>query len=1013
MSLTSFSLKRPVTVTMIFLSVLVIGLISSQLLPLEFFPAFNAPVVGVWVPYHGTTPETVESDITSIIEEAVSTISGIETVRSWSFDDGANLDIRFKWEEDIDINVKAIKVREKIDGVRHLLPDDLDNFYIFKFSTQDMPIMHIRLSSKKDLSKAYQLIEKNIKKKLERIEGVSKVEIYGVSKRDIEINLDTDRLIAHGVDIYELYQTLSRANFSITAGSIKENDTEFLVRPIGELSSLEEYQNIVLNDRGIKLKDVADVSFVFPEMNHGRHLDRKFAIGLSVQKSSGANTIRVTDKILDEIEKIKKIPEMEGISIFLMENQAAGIKTSLWELMKSGIIGACFATFILFFFLRSFSTTVIVVLAVPLSLLTTATFMYFTGISLNILSMSGLLLAIGMLVDNSVVAIESIHKQKAIEKDPKRAVLIGVDKISLAITAGTLTSIIIFLPNIIAPATMISIWLKHVGVPLVIALVASLIISKTIIPMLASVIKGGSKLNGDRTILSRFLRFYHKRLKWNLDHHGWAVLIMFGVLFSVMVPANLVKSDAFPDTEKRELNLYYNLHSHYTVEKSEEAVNIIEEYLYSRKEEFEIKSVYSFYSTWNVQTKIILYDDDRAEKSPKEIEKLILEDLPQLSIGRPAFEWSRSSGGDSNVKIYLSGRSFEKLTELSKDIIPALERVEGIADVKSDAESGENEIIVSFDRERLKSYGLSASTVASIISTSIRGSRMKNFRTDNGEVEVYLKFDDEDRTDSEKLKKIPIHLPSGDIVMLENIARFTGGVSPSRIQKRDKVISLGIVMNLKGITMDDAKKYIRATMDNYTMPTGYKWSYGLSFSEDEEALQSMKENMILAILLIYFVMAALFESFVFPLAIWISIIFAIIGVYWSFLLTGTTMSVMAWIGVLILIGVVVNNGIVLIDRITALRSEGVARYDAILQAGKDRFRPILMTASTTILSMLPLCLVNTQIGGDGPPYYPMARAIVGGLAFSTMITLMILPTLYILLDDVREWLTKVFKKGLR
>jgi HAE1 family hydrophobic/amphiphilic exporter-1 len=1004
MNITETAVKRPVTMFMILACFIVLGIVSAKLLPLEFFPSLDAPFLGVEIPYPGSTPEEIERQITKPAEEVLATISGIKRMSSESGQNGASINLEFDWG--IDANVKALEAKEKLEGIRHLFPSDLRRFYVRKFSTSDMEILVLRISSDRNLANSYDMLDRNVKRRIERIEGVSRVDLYGVEKKEVRIQLLADRLIAHRVDIAGLVETLRRSNFLVTAGTITEGNRRLVVRPMSEFSSVEEIGEVVVGPDGLRLRDVATISYEHPQLEYGRHLNRRYAIGVDVFKESGANLVDVTNRIIAEIDEIGKIPEMTGISIYYMDNQAEGVVSSLREILRSGLLGACFAVAVLFFFLRRFSTTFIIALAAPLSILVTLTCMYFLGVSLNILSMLGLMLAIGMLVDNAVVVTESIHRRQILDPAGKDAAQAGVREVALAVTAGTLTTAIVFLPNILSPRDEIAIYLKHIAITICIALGASLLISQTLVPMLASRLRPPAKRKD--TAIDRLQERYGRALAWTLAHRRATVLIIVGVLLSVAVPMKFVKTQMFGDQDERRLRLFYNVNGSYTLEKVEAAVDVIEEYLFARQDEFEIESVYSVYGHSYATTTILLETGKEAKKSRKEIEEAIRKDLPTIVIANPSFDFRSMFGDAQSVRVQLVGKSSEHLAELSRDIAWTIERVPGFKDVRSEAETGEKEVRVVVDRERARQQGFSAADVAQVVSAAMRGIDLPRFRGAESEIDVRLEFQDSDRRTLAQLENVPLMGRGGDPLTLASVADFSVRPGPRSIRHENRTTSLNVTANLDGITMGEARKRIAAALGGFHFPPGYTWNYGEGFRHEREALNSMLLNLALALALIYFVMASLFESLLFPAAIWTQILFAVVGVYWFFLATGTTMTMMGMIGILILIGVVVNNGIVLVDHINRLREDGLSREDAIARAGRDRMRPILMTAATTVLNLLPLSVIKTSIGGSGgPPYFPMARAIVGGLTLSTLVTLLLLPTIYILLDNAREWARRV------
>ena len=993
---------------MIFLSFIVIGLISSRLLPLEFFPELDVPFVAINIPYPNSTPEEVEREITRPVEEILATVSDVKRMTSNSSENSAGIFLEFDWG--INTDVKAIETKERIESIRGQLPRDVERIFIQKVNTADMPILIMRISSNRDLSNSYDMLNRHLARRIERIKGVSKVELYGVEKKQILIRLLADRIIAHKVDLNSLSRILRTSNFLVTAGRITDTNRRFTVRPMGEIRTIDEIKNLAVGRNSIKLRDIAKISYEMPELDYGRHLNRAYAIGLNVFKESGANIVDVGKRVKEEIAEIEKNPRMEGINLYLMDDMSDGIKSSLSELLKAGLLGAVLAILMLFLFLRQWSSTFIVALAVPFSLLVTLAFMYFFNLSLNILSILGLLLAVGMLVDNAVVVTENIHRYQKLSPEKNNTTITAVKEVALAITAGTATTAIVFLPNIVSSKNEVTIYLKHVAMSFCVALGASLILAHTVVPLLASRIKS-SRMNNKTRLIDKAVIRYKKILAWLLRHRKTSVAILLLALFSVAIPVVFVKKDMFPPQGDRRIYLQFYINDNYTVERVEDAVDRIEEYLFANKDRFEIESVYSYYTGGSAQSTILLTKGSDAKKSQEQISEEIEEGLPAISIGQPSFESSRSGGSTDDLRIYLIGSSTEQLIRLSHDVAWTLGKIPGFKDVRSAASRGNKEVLVVVNRERAKKYGFTPQEIASNISVAMRGVNLRRMHDEDGEIDVKVEFQKEDKRNLEQLKNINLFRDNNTPIKLSTLADFTIRQGPNSIYRENRVTSIGVTIGLKDLTVNEAKGKISKVMGQFDFPSGVTWDYGRSFDFEGEAVKTMMINTLLALALIYFVMASLFESLIFPGAIWTSILFAIVGVWWFFLITGTTFSIMAWIGVLILIGVVVNNGIVLIDHINQLRARGLNRYDAIVQAGGNRIRPILMTAGTTILSLIPLCFTRIGIGGNGPPYDPMARAIVGGLAFSTLVTLIILPEIYLMLDDLRQWSRRVLSSA--
>lgn len=1005
---TEIAMRRPVTTMVVFVALSLIGMLASRLLPLEKFPDIEFPGIFIQIPYAGSTPEEVERLITRPVEEALATLSGVERMFSSSDENQAQIFLQFGWDQSM--GIKGIEARAKVDGIRHLLPQDVRRILVFTGSLGDQPVLQLRISSERDLSGSYDMLNRLLKRRLERIEGVSRVELHGVDPREIRILLSPDRLAAHGIDIASVLDLLARSNFAVSAGRITAGGQRFSVRPSGEFNSVDDIRNLSLNGEGLRLHDVADIELRVPERNYGRHLDRDYAIGVAISKSTGSNLVDVTDRVMAEVEKIGKLPQMRGINIFSLDNQGDAVRESLSDLLKAGGLGGLLALVVLYLFLRQVTTTLIVVASVPFSIMITLGALYFAGLSLNILSMMGLMLAVGMLVDNAVVITESIFRHRTEHPDkPFEATMRGVKEVGLAVTAGTATTIIVFAPIIFGTKTDMTIFLTHVAITIIVALVASLVIAQTLVPMLAARIAVPPQPKSGAWI-ARLTTHYVRSLEWILRHRWWTALGIALVCVIGILPMalDLVKFDMFPQDVGRRLFMPYHIEGQHPLERIEDTVDEIEEYLYSHQEEFNIRSVYSYYDQGRAESTILLTKEDDATLSTKDIIELIEKDLPVIAIGKPSFQFDQQGGGDG-FTMQISGDSTEVLNQLGVEVARALASVEGLKDVLSDADSGDKEVRVSIDRIRAANVGLSTADIAQSISIAMRGENLREFRDESGEIAVRLAFRDDDKQSIEQLANLPLYTPEGRRITLGSVASLRIGRSPATIRRTDRQTAVILSANLEeDVSADDVRPRVKSLMEQIELPPGYSWKEGRGFERNDETADMMATNILLGIACIFLVMAALFESMLLPFSIILgSIVFSIFGVFLFFAATGTTFSFMAMIGIMILIGVVVNNGIVLVDHINNLRQQGVARDKAVVIAGRDRLRPILMTVATTIVGLAPLAMSTTQVGGDGPPYFPMARAIIGGLAFSTMVSLLVVPALYVYFDSLAAWGRKV------
>jgi len=585
----------------------------------------------------------------------------------------------------------------------------------------------------------------------------------------------------------------------------------------------------------------------------------------------------------------------------------------------------------------------------------------------------------------------------------------------MAVIAGTATTIIVFAPIIFGAQTDMTIFLTHVAVTIIVALIASLLIAQTLVPMLAARVAVPPQPK-EGAWISRLTNRYVASLEWILNHRWWSGLgiAMVCVIGVLPMALDLVKFDMFPQDVGRRLYMAYHIEGQHPLDQVEAAVDTIEDYLYSRQEELNIRSVYSYYQQDHAESLILLTDEDDATFSTKEIIKRIEEDMPTLAIGKPSFKFDQQGGGEG-FTVQVSGDSTAVLNQLSVDVVRALSTVEGLKNVRSDAETGDREIRISIDRTRAAAVGLTSGDIAQSVSIAMRGENLREFRGESGEIAVRIAFRDDDKQSMDQLADLPLYTPDGRRISLGTVASFQVSSSPDTIRRTDRQTAVILSADLDDdVGPDDVRSRVNSLMDQLELPPGYSWKEGRGFERQDETADMMATNILLGVACIFLVMAALFESLLLPFSIILgSIVFSIFGVFLFFAATGTTFSFMAMIGIMILIGVVVNNGIVLVDHVNNLRQEGMARDEAILLAGRDRLRPILMTVATTIVGLAPLAVGTTQVGGDGPPYFPMARAIIGGLAFSTVVSLLVVPALYVYFDSLAAWGRKVMRTARR
>ncbi len=1015
MSVAEFSIRRPVTTIMCFVSLVVIGLIASFRLPLEALPDISAPFLFVQIPYTGSTPEEVERTIIRPVEESLATMTGIKRMRSSATSEAALIFIEFS-DWDRDIAIAASDTRERIDAIRSDLPDDLQRYNVFKWSSSDQPVLKVRLASTTDLTTAYDMLDREFKRRIERIPGVARVDITGAPPNEVEIAIDPNRLNAHGLSINELSERLRTLNFSISAGQIDDNGQRVRVQPVGEITDLQEMRDLVINAKGLRLGDIADVRLKPARMNYGRRLDGNPAVGLDIFKERSANLVEVSRAALAEVESIRAEPSMRDVQIKVIDNQGKAVTSSLLELAEAGAVGLILSVTVLFFFLRHWPSTLMVTLAIPICFTITLGFMYFVGVTLNILTMMGLLLAVGMLVDNAVVVVESIYQERErLPGQPRLASIIGTRNVAIALSAGTLCHCIVFVPNLFGETNNISIFMAQIAITISVSLLASWLVAVSLIPMLSARMATPKLVHSQTGMIARLQRRYARLLDWSLHHRGWSLLGILLVVLVSLVPMKLTKIDMFGGDGGKDIFIGYMWKGAYTYRQMSEEVARVENWIDANRERLHVKQVYSWYSEQEGSSTVVTLDEKYA-KDIKALQEELRKGLPKSArtdyfVGNQGGDGG--GGGNQGVQVQLVGDSSSMLQEIGQEVVPLLAQRAELRDVRIDNGEKGGELKVRVDRERAAAFGFNAEQVASFVGLALRGAPMREFRRGDNEVPVWVRFAGAEQSSPEDLAGFSVRTGDGRSVPLLSLVTVDVGSSATQIGRTNRQTTLTIKANLaEKVTAPDGRKAMESVLKPMNFPAGYGFTFdGGDYGNDDEAMQQMVFNLLIALVMIYVVMAAVFESLLFPAAIMSGVLFSIFGVFWLFWITGTSFGIMSFIGILVLMGVVVNNGIVMIEHINNLRRGGMGRTQALVEGSRERLRPIMMTMGTAILAMVPISLTNTQMFGNGPEYAPMARAIAGGLAFSTVVSLLFLPTIYAVLDDLRNAVTRLIRRA--
>ncbi|MEL4889854.1 efflux RND transporter permease subunit [Xanthomonas protegens] len=1016
MSVAEFSIRRPVTTIMCFVSLVVVGLIAAFRLPLEALPDISAPFLFVQLPYTGSTPDEVERNLVRPTEEALATMTGIKRMRSTATADGANIFIEFS-DWDRDIAIAASDARERIDAIRADLPTDLRRYNVFKWSSSDQPVLKVRLAGAADLTGAYDMLDREFKRRLERIPGVAKVSVSGAPPNEVEIAIAPDRLSAHNLSLNQLSERLGKLNFSLSAGQIDDNGQRLRVQPVGELRDLQELRDLGIDAKGLRLGDIAEVRLKPTRMSYGRRLDGRPAVGLDVFKERSANLVEVSRAVLAEVEQIRKQPALSDVQIKVIDNQGKAVTSSLAELAEAGAVGLLLSVTVLFFFLRHWPSTLMVTLAIPICFAITLGFMYFAGVTLNILTMMGLLLAVGMLVDNAVVVVESIYQERERMPDqPQRASILGTRNVAIALSAGTLCHCIVFLPNLFGETNNISIFMSQIAITISVSLLASWLVAVSLIPMLSARMRTPALVHSPHGLIPRLQRRYARVLAWSLAHRGWSVCAIVLISALSVIPMLQTKKDMFGGDGGEQVFIGYQWKGAYTREQMAEEVTRLERFIDARRAQYHVTQVYSWFSEEEGSSTTLTVDLKQVRDLPALMER-IRKELPRSA--RVDFHVGNSNGGDGGngggqtVQVQLVGDSTEALRALADDVVPVLARRKELRDVRVDSGDRSAELAVRVDRERAAAFGFSAEQVASFVGLALRGASLREFRHGDNEVPVWVRFAGAEQTSPEDLDSFNVRTQDGRSVPLLSLVETQPRAAATQIARTNRQTTLTITANLGAkVTAPEAKQAIEDTLNAVSFPVGYRYSFdGADGQDDDQASKQMLFNLLIALVMIYVVMAAMFESLLFPVAIMSGVLFSVFGVFWLFWITGTSFGIMAFIGILVLMGVVVNNGIVMIEHINNLRRRGLGRTEALIEGSRERLRPIMMTMGTAILAMVPISLTTTQMFGDGPAYYPMARAIAGGLAFSTVVSLLFLPTIYAILDDLSNGVAGLVRRA--
>ncbi len=1009
MTLPELAIRRPVTALMVIVSIVVLGGVALTRLPLAFMPEIVEPEVFVILPYQNASPEQVEQMIVRPVEDALGGVKGLQTMWSRCGSDGGRIRLGFDWGTDM--HMARVEVWERIDRVRSELPEDIGDIQVspnWDSREADSPILEGRLSSPRDLSESYDLLERKIIRPLERVPGVAQVRLDGVNPREVRVNLRLEDLELHGVDVRDVSRALRAGNFDMSLGRIVTGDRRYTLRTLGTLSTVDQIRGLPLRADGLRVADVADVVFQEPPLEYGRHLDGHFAVGVTVSQESQANTVEVCNQLEAAIEAMNHDPELEGVNFLIWFDQGREIRKTLRDLSFTGIFGSILAAVVLFLFLRRVSTTVVAVMCIPFSLIVTCGIVWSQGRSLNTLTLLGLIVGIGMLVDNAVVVMENIFRHRELGADRKTAARRGASEVSTAVVAATLTSVIVFIPLIFNKPSEMNIYLKELGITVCFTLLASLFISQTLIPLATSrYIR--SRPKGKGRFMEALERRYEGVLAFNLRHRWLTPVIGLAVVASAVFPFNRIDKNF--DTSEAELfvQVRYEFSEELSLERKEEIVSQVERTLDPHREEMKARSIYSYWSDRFSLTRIYLDEGHSGAEELSAVRAMLPSLLPEiagvkLSVQENARGWRRHRGG-KQVAFQLVGDDTETLIGLAEEAMARLEDVPGFTRVETRHQEAQQELHIEPDRDLAERYDVTPGQLAQVVGLTYRGQRLQRFRTPDGEREMRLTLDEQEQETVEQLATLPLHSADGGKVPLAAVADLVQRPGREHIQRDNRLTSVWVSCRFDEGTTQEHSPKVRAVLEGMDFPYGYSWTFGQWQQRRQEQSKEFLTNLLLALMLVFAVMAGLFESARQAAALMVSLPFAVAGAAWTLWATGTGFDQPAAIGLLLLIGIVVNNGIVMLEHINQYRREGMDRTEAMLRGGRERLRPILMTALTTLIGLVPIVVQKPSLGGVY--YYSMALVIMGGLFVSTFLTSVLLPTTASLAEDLFGWVGRL------
>ncbi len=1025
MNLPRFSVRRPVFTTMITLIIVVLGSVSLSRLRIDLLPTVELPRLTVRTEYEGASPEIVERLVTQIVEEIIATVPGVEEMTSVSSEGFSNVRVTFAWGTDID--VAAQDVQATLEDEISELPDEIGRPQIRKFDVASYPVVIVGIGSKLDPVELTELIDKQVRPRFARIPGVAQADLFGGYFREVRVELDPGRVQALGLSMNSILDALRDANLDRPAGKIEQGQYDVTLRAQGEFTNLDQIRDTVVakSDAGsVTLGEIAKVTDTYEKLTRIVRVNREPGLRIGIRKQAEANTVEVSQNILAEIDRINA--DFPQINVVAVVNQGNFIERSIANVAQSVLYGGGLAVIVLLFFLRNVSSTVVISLAIPISIIATFALVYFGGFTLNLMTLGGLALGVGMMVDSSIVVLENIFRRRNEENESgEQAAIHGASEVASAIIASTITTLVIFLPLVFVRGVS-GILFKELAYVIVFSLVCALLVALSLVPMLSSKLirsrdPSSEPRRGPIAAVGRLSNAafaaldnnYRDLLRWVLRHRVVTALFALIALGASLFLYPLIGSEFMPPSDEGEVRVTGKMDIGVRLDLVDGQTKLIEDIVYPAVPEAAASVVSVGASGYRPdegsegEIRLTLSAAKERERSNEEIAMELRKQLegriPGMEIRTRApqgqFLLERLLGTDEGLTVEIRGFDLPTLDLLAQRAANEIKDIPGITDIEISQLAGIPQEMIHVDRDKAADLGLSVRQVAEVLETAVAGRRAGEYRQRGNAYRILVQLQDAEKLPLDDILNLTLDTDGGERVALRNVVRVEPGRGPILIDRKDQQRQVTVEANVDGRDLGSVAQEVQQKLAGIPRPIEYEMSVAGDFEEQQKAFRELMVSLVLALVLVYMVLACQYESLRDPIVVMMSVPMAAVGVLLVLFLTKTTLNVQSYIGCIMLGGIVVNNAILLVDQAGRLRQQNMTTREAVAEAGRRRLRPILMTTLTTILGLLPLAL---GIGEGADAQAPLARAVIGGLAGSTVITLVLIPVIYSLFHPDRK-----------